>query len=279
MEHFWDVQDFQNVSSHRIMKHEILNIPIDELYPNEYNANTMSEKRFGALLDTIKRNGQTHPIQAVKDKDGKWRIIGGEHKWKAMKLLKYKECQVIERKFEDLTEEQLSSLEDNIHGSSIPIREAIILAGATKKYSLSQLERRLGEDQPYIKDRLMLVTDEEKMKKVAEQARSEHYVEVSFIVDQEPKENAEKFLKEITNAALKLGSSVMKSEIKISKSKESVAVVAFNVSETQKNVIENAIASITKQTHVARGTALEFLAAEYLAGSRDAKKVVKTKKT
>jgi len=246
-------------------KHEIKTVGIDELKPNEYNANKMSEAKFEALVDTIKRNGQTHPIQVVKDNDH-YRIIGGEHKWRAMKLLNYKECQIIERQFEDETEEKLNSLEDNIHGSPIPIKEALIIASATKKYKLPELRKRLGEEEIELKDKLLLVVEEEKLKKLEEQLNQEHTVEMDFVVDAYPEDNAKRAIKEIERFAKNIGCEMISAKTKISKSKETVALLTFNVSEMQKNVIEKALKKVTGPEKVKRSRALELIAADFLSG-------------
>lgn len=249
--------------------HDIKTVLIDECHPNKYNANRMPEAKFEALVDTIRRRGQTHPIQVVTDKKGGYRIVGGEHKWRAMKALKYKEVQIIEHAFEDEVEEQLGSLEDNLHGNPIPVKEAMIIHSATKKYKLPQLRKRLGEDESELKDKLLLVKDEEKLKKVIEDATKEHLVEVDFIVDADPKQNADNFVKDIVTYAKSLGAMMLPNRppvIKLSKNREAVALFAFNISESQKNVVEQAIKMITKEEDISRGRALELMSADFLAG-------------
>lgn len=243
-----------------------LTVAIDKCHPNSYNSNKMSEIKFQALVNTIKANGQTHPIQVVEDDAGTYRIIGGEHKWRAMKLLKFTEVDILVRAFEDETEEKLSSLEDNLHGDSIPVREALILAEATKKYPIQVLERRLGESKAEINDKLLLVQSDEIIKKARESFETEHLVEIDFIVDMEPEENGKNFLKGITAAAKKLGAAVAKSEFRKAKGKETVMLVSFTVSNTQQEVIDLAINGIMKSEKVTKARALELMSADWIAG-------------
>lgn len=254
-------------------KHQIITVPIDDCYPNAYNANRMSEKKFESLVDTIRRSGQTHPIQAIKDNKGKYRIVGGEHKWRAMKALKYNEVELIIREFEDEVEEKLGSLEDNIHGESIPIKEALIIASANKKYPLPKLMKRLGEDESDLRDKLLLVSDEDKVKKLTEQMEQEHIVDIDFVVDIDPKKNADRFIQEISKVAKQFGARVVNSHFKRSKSKEAVSVLSFVISEKQRAVIDMAIENVRKSEQVAKGTALEYLSADYLAGAKLSPKV------
>lgn len=247
-------------------KHTIITVPIDELSPNEWNPNKMSDIKLNALVETVKRNGQTHPIQVVKDKKG-YRIVGGEHRWKAMKLLKYKEVEVIVREYEDEIDEKLGGVEDNLRGQTIPIKEALIVAAATKKYPLSALEKRLGESQGELRDKMLLAGEENALKKMQENIEREHTVEITFILDADAKKNAENFIKELSRVTAKLGATIQNSSVKLSTSKETVAVVIFQVSDLQKNVVEQAITSIMKSEEVGRGRALELCAAEYLSGN------------
>lgn len=233
----------------------------------------MSEQKFAALIDTIRRNGQTHPIQVVKDDryktPSKYRIVGGEHKWRAMKFLKMTEVTAIIRAFDDDTEEQLSSIEDNLHGSSVPIKEALIIASATKKYSLPQLQKRLGEDQRDLKDKLLLVTDAEKLDKVKQTLNSEHTVEFSLLLGTTPQQDAERFVTELKKFATGGGAKIIKCELGMSKTKDTIVFVTFNVSELQKNVIEKAVEYIINTEDVNKARAVEFMAAEFLAGVKN----------
>lgn len=251
----------------KMKKNLIKTVDINLLYANDYNSNKMPEAKFEALVDTIKRNGQTHPIQVVQDKKGKYRIMGGEHKWRAMKLLKYKEVDIIERHFDDDIDEKLGSVEDNLHGNSIPIREAMIVAQATKKYKLGDLERRLGQGESELRDKLFLSGNEAKINKIKETIEREHTVMIDFIVDTDAQENAERFTKKLREFAQKNGAREIKTEIGISKIKEAVCVMTFNVSNLQKNVIEDAIKHIRKRESVSKSRAFELMSADYLAGA------------
>lgn len=61
-------------------------IPIDQLVPNPWNPQKMPEAAFERLCEEIKENGCLVPLQVVLLEDGTYRIIGGEHRWKACKL-------------------------------------------------------------------------------------------------------------------------------------------------------------------------------------------------
>lgn len=61
-------------------------IPIDLLVPNPWNPQKMDESQFERLTEEIKENGCLVPLQVVPHEDDTYRIIGGEHRWRACKL-------------------------------------------------------------------------------------------------------------------------------------------------------------------------------------------------
>lgn len=64
-------------------KHDLKYIPIEQFAPNPWNPQKMDEATFNRLVDEIKENGCIAPLQAVLHEDGAYRIIGGEHRWRA----------------------------------------------------------------------------------------------------------------------------------------------------------------------------------------------------
>lgn len=64
-------------------KPELKYIPIDQLVVNSWNPQHMEEAQFNRLVEEIKEGGCVVPLQVVPLSDGTFRIIGGEHRWKA----------------------------------------------------------------------------------------------------------------------------------------------------------------------------------------------------
>lgn len=67
-------------------------ISVDLIHPNEYNPNTQSDHTFNRLVEEIKEDGFDHPLQVVpcncdKISGPHFKIIGGEHRWNAAKVL------------------------------------------------------------------------------------------------------------------------------------------------------------------------------------------------
>jgi len=74
---------------------EVKEIPIDQIEPNPWNPNRMSKREFEALKQEIQKRGQIYPIVVRELENGKYQIIDGEHRWKAMKELGYRTIKII----------------------------------------------------------------------------------------------------------------------------------------------------------------------------------------
>lgn len=71
---------------------KITYVPIDTLYPNDYNPNRQSEREFELLLKSMEEDGFTTPIVAQSDTK---MIVDGEHRWRAAKRLGYTHIPVV----------------------------------------------------------------------------------------------------------------------------------------------------------------------------------------
>ena len=68
---------------------KIEDVHVDLVVPNPDNINEMDEKTFSFLVENIKEVGLIDPIQVIPVQDGKFFLMGGEHRWKAAKQLGY----------------------------------------------------------------------------------------------------------------------------------------------------------------------------------------------
>ncbi len=66
---------------------EVVWMDPDDLVPNVDNPNQQDDRTFNALVDSIQTEGWTVPITAVEMEDGKFEIVGGEHRWRAARVL------------------------------------------------------------------------------------------------------------------------------------------------------------------------------------------------
>lgn len=63
----------------------IKDIHVDAFVPNPDNVNEMSVEELKNLCDHISEVGFIDPVEAVPIEDGKYMILGGEHRWRAAK--------------------------------------------------------------------------------------------------------------------------------------------------------------------------------------------------
>jgi ParB/RepB/Spo0J family partition protein len=60
-------------------------LPLDKIIPNDWNPQEQDESTFNRLVEEIQEVGFIDPLEVVPLDDGNYRILGGEHRWKAAK--------------------------------------------------------------------------------------------------------------------------------------------------------------------------------------------------
>ena len=82
---------------------DIQYINVNDIHPNEWNPNRQSEHDFELLLKSMREDGFTQPVVAIKTSDGHVKIVDGEHRWRAAHTLGFEEIPVV---ITPMTEEQ-----------------------------------------------------------------------------------------------------------------------------------------------------------------------------
>ena len=125
------------------LKHEIKLIDISLISPNSYNPNVMNKKTFALIKRSILKDGLIGSI-IVREDEGKFIIIDGEHRWKAAKEMGYKEIPVIILD-KNLPESMISTINLNkLRGDFDTLKLAGVIAEINKIYSLEEIEEKLG---------------------------------------------------------------------------------------------------------------------------------------
>lgn len=235
--------------------------------PNPWNPNRMNRKEFEALKLSIKEHGQTKPIQ-VRKLGKEYQILGGFHTWSAMKELGHKEIAVNIHELDD-DGAKLYSLQDNLGGQDDLLKLGMLVYELTQKgHTIEKIARVYGAEEEMLKDALCIAQEEadKMMKKLNEEVNRPHMVEVSFIVDEDPKERIGQFVKDVTAFAKAHGASVIETKEKINPKKVTVSLITFSVTAPQAIVINEAIDSLAKSEKATRSRALELMCADWLAG-------------
>ncbi len=241
-------------------------VPINKCRPNAWNPRGMNKKELEALKLSIKERGQTQPIQVRSVRNG-YEIIGGYHRWKAMKEIGFSEVEVNIVSMGD-DEAKIFSLQDNIHGQDDLLRLGKLIYELTEKgYSIKRIAQVYGQEEDFLKDALKIAQEEisKKLQKLKNELKRENLVEISFIVDEKPKDQIKAFVKQITKFAAARGAEIESVKEKINTKKVTVALITFNVTSPQAKIINKAIEQLIKAKKVTKSGALELICADFLA--------------
>lgn len=139
---------------------EIKKILIDQIVPNRFQPRTVfDEEKIEELSRTIHIHGIIQPIVVREFAPGKYEIIAGERRWRAMKKLGWKEAPAIIKNMSD-TETASVALIENLQREELsPIEEAIAYGKLLELHNLTQeaLAQRLGKGQSTVANKLRLL--------------------------------------------------------------------------------------------------------------------------
>ena len=149
-------------------RHEqIEKIAIDAIRPNKYQPRSIfSEEKIEELARTIHTHGVIQPIVIRSVGDGKFEIIAGERRYRAMKLLEWTEVPAIVRDLDDRETASIALIENLQREELTPIEEAYAYEQLLELHSLTQeaLAQRLGKGQSTIANKLRLLKLPEEIK-------------------------------------------------------------------------------------------------------------------
>lgn len=137
-----------SVESFQQPKHELVYLPVLKLVPNPWNPQTMDSESFNRLVDEIGQVGFIAPMQVVPLDDGTYRIIGGEHRWKAAQVAGLKEvpCLLLsQEQWKDADLQKFVTVRLNIlQGRLDPTKFIDLYKEMTDKYGEESLQQLLG---------------------------------------------------------------------------------------------------------------------------------------
>jgi len=141
-------------------REEIRKIAIDQIVPNRFQPRTVfDEDKIEELARTIHTHGIIQPIVVREFEDGRFEIIAGERRWRAMKKLGWDEAPTIVKNLSD-TETASVALIENLQREELsPIEEAIAYEKLLELHNLTQeaLAQRLGKGQSTVANKLRLL--------------------------------------------------------------------------------------------------------------------------
>lgn len=154
---------------------QVFDIPIGDIVPNPDNINEMSQKTLDRLVQEIRDVGFIAPCQVVPLEDGKYKLLGGEHRWRAAGIagMTYVPCVVLtETKWTDQDVFDLTAFRLNvIRGSQSPEKFLRLYERLATKHGAESLQD------------VFAVTDQGLWKKLTKQIAkaSEHSPEIAEV--------------------------------------------------------------------------------------------------
>jgi len=126
---------------------EIKMVKTDSLEPVEFNPNHMSERKFNQLVGRIKEQGFKDPISVVPSTvdEGKYKIIEGEHRWRAAMFLEIEEVPVFIHDDWDEDKQKFEIVKSNVlKGKMDPLAFTKLVNSLSDKYSHETIQEMMG---------------------------------------------------------------------------------------------------------------------------------------
>ncbi len=139
---------------------EVLKIPLQSIVPNRFQPRTVfDESKIEELARTIHTHGVIQPIVVRKMDDGKYEIIAGERRFRAMTKLEWKDVPAIVRDLSDKETASIALIENLQREELTAIEEALAYQKLLELHELTQeaLAQRLGKGQSTVANKLRLL--------------------------------------------------------------------------------------------------------------------------
>lgn len=151
-------QEQDNASE--ISKEEIVKIPVADIIPNRFQPRTIfDDSKIEELARTIHTHGMIQPIVVREYENGKFEIVAGERRWRAVKKLGWDTIPAIVKNMTDTETASVALIENLQREELTPIEEAMAYGKLLELHNLTQeaLAQRLGKGQSTIANKLRLL--------------------------------------------------------------------------------------------------------------------------
>jgi len=125
--------------SEEVNNEGIVEIKLTEIEPNkEQPREVFDEEKLIDLAESIKEHGVISPIIVKKEKNGYYKIIAGERRWRASKMAKISTIPAIIKDFEDEKAYEIALIENLQRQDLNPIEEAKGYKRLMEEFNLTQ---------------------------------------------------------------------------------------------------------------------------------------------
>lgn len=139
---------------------EVKEIPVEQIVPNRYQPRTVfDDERIEELSQTIHTHGVIQPILVRELEPGRYELIAGERRWRAVKKLNLPTIPAIVRSLNDTQAASIALIENLQREGLTAIEEAYAYQQLLQLHGLTQesLAQRLGKGQSTIANKLRLL--------------------------------------------------------------------------------------------------------------------------
>ncbi|MBO8155633.1 MAG: nucleoid occlusion protein [Bacillaceae bacterium] len=141
---------------------EVIQIPVGDIQPNRYQPRSVfNHEKIEELAQTIRTHGIIQPIvvRKVEDAKGKYELIAGERRWRAVQHLKWDQIPAIIKNMNDAETASVALIENLQREELSVIEEAMAYSQLLEIHGLTQeaLAQRLGKSQSTIANKLRLL--------------------------------------------------------------------------------------------------------------------------
>ncbi|NNK28154.1 MAG: ParB/RepB/Spo0J family partition protein [Flavobacteriaceae bacterium] len=135
---------------------QIQNLPLGKIKPDlEQPRKTFNENALKQLSESIEKHGVLQPI-TVRQLNGHYVIVMGERRYRASKLAGKKTVPCIVRTYENNDVLEVQIIENLQRQDVEPTEEAEAIAYLSEKYAPTEIAKRLGRTDNFIRQRLKL---------------------------------------------------------------------------------------------------------------------------
>ena len=148
---------------------DIQSIKTSLIEPNKKQPRSkFDDEKIDALAGSIKEHGVISPIIVTPVKNGMYKIVAGERRWRAAKKAKIKEIPAIVRSYSDEQVAEIALIENLQRENLNPIEEAVGYNLLMEEFNLTQetISKRVGKSRSAVANSLRLLTLEPALQKL-----------------------------------------------------------------------------------------------------------------
>lgn len=141
-------------------KKDITQIKLSLIEPNKNQPRKSFDKeKIDALAKSIKENGLIQPIIITPSKNGMYKIVAGERRWRAAKKAGLKEIPTVVRNYSDEQVAEIALIENLQREDLNPIEEALGYKSLLEEFNLTQelISQKIGKSRSAVANSLRLL--------------------------------------------------------------------------------------------------------------------------